>query len=130
MPLPQISFFELNAYLPHNSILWFWIKAGFLGFAVMFYMIGKMVMLGSYRARRLPDGIDVTVAQLGMLFVVMFTVYTYVDISWDPRNMVFLGLSAAICAFAVAPEDVEPQDFDGATRSETAPSTTSASVSA
>ena len=28
----------------------------------------------------------------------MFLVYSYVDISWDARNMVLLGLAAAICA--------------------------------
>lgn len=106
IPLPEISFFELSAYLPHNSLLWFWIKTGFVGFAVLFYMIGKMVMMGTHRARRLPDGVDVTVAQLGLLFVVMFTVYTYVDISWDARNMVFLGLAATICAFS-PPQEVE-----------------------
>ncbi len=109
IPLPEISAFELSAYLPHNSILWFWIKTGFIGFAVMFYMIGKMVMLGANRARRLPDGIDVTIAQLGLLFVVMFTVFTYVDISWDARNMVFLGLAAAICAFPMPPEPTASQ---------------------
>jgi len=123
--LPEIQFFELSAYVPHNSILWFWIKTGFFGFAVMFYMFGKMVMLGANRARRLPDGIDVTVAQLGLLFVVMFAVYTYVDISWDPRNMVFLGLAAAICSFPMPVDGPDAQSSAKET-SATAPARTSA----
>lgn len=119
VPLPDITDFELSIYLPHNSILWFWIKTGFAGFATMFYVLGKMVMLGANRARRLADGIDVTVAQLGVLFVVMFTVYTYVDISWDSRNMVFLGLAAAICAFPLPAEEPPAQDSGDAAQSRT-----------
>ncbi len=38
IPLADISVFELNAYLPHNSLLWIWIKMGFLGFVTVLYL--------------------------------------------------------------------------------------------
>ena len=31
---PDISFFEFWEYLPHNAVLWIWLKMGFLGFVV------------------------------------------------------------------------------------------------
>lgn len=97
VPLPDISVFELNAYMPHNSILWIWIKMGFGGFVAMFYLLGKAVMLGADRVRRMEHGVDLVVTLSAVLFIVMYTVYTYVDVSWDARNTVFLGLAFAIC---------------------------------
>ena len=96
--LPGITPFALGNYVPHNSFLWFWIKTGFGGFAALMYMIGKSIVTGVDRVRRLDDGFDVVVALSGVTFVVMYTVFTYVDIAWDARNMVLLGLSIAICA--------------------------------
>jgi O-antigen ligase len=97
IPLPDISFFELNAYMPHNSILWVWIKIGFGGFVAMFYLFAKAIMLGVDRIRRVDHGPDLVIATVGVLFVVMYAVYSYVDVSWDARNTVLLGLALATC---------------------------------
>lgn len=97
IPLPDISFFELNAYLPHNALLWIWLKMGFGGFAAMFYFFAKVIMLGARRLRELPRTIDLVIAQSAVLFIVMYAVFTYVDISWDARNTVLLALAARIC---------------------------------
>ena len=67
----------------------------------MFYLFGKTIMLGADRLRRLPDGADVVATLSATLFVVMYVVYTFVDVSWDARNMVFLGVACAICAHPV-----------------------------
>ncbi|MDJ0770833.1 MAG: O-antigen ligase family protein [Ilumatobacter sp.] len=101
VPLPDIAVFELNPYVPHNSVLWFWLKTGFFGFAAMFYLFARIIVLGARRLRTMNDGVDVVVTQSALLYAVMFLVYTYVDVSWDARNMVFLGLAAAICAQAL-----------------------------
>jgi hypothetical protein len=101
LPLPDISLFELNAYLPHNTILWIWIKMGFVGFASMFYLFFKGIMLGADRIRRLPTGTDLVVMVATTLFVMMYVVYTWVDISWSARNTVVLGFAFATCAHPV-----------------------------
>ena len=101
IPLPDISIFELNPYVPHNSMLWIWLKLGVGGFIAVFYILGKSIVLGARRVRDLSNEMDAVVAQSGVLFVVMFAVYTYVDISWDARNMVLLALACAICAHPV-----------------------------
>ena len=39
-PLPDISFFLFYEYIPHNSILWIWIKTGVGGFVAMLFLFG------------------------------------------------------------------------------------------
>ncbi len=98
IPLPDISVFELNAFQPHNSILWIWIKMGFAGFVAMFYLFARSIVVGAHRVRRMVIDDDLVVSLSALLFVVMFAVYSFVDVSWDARNTVLLGLSLAICA--------------------------------
>lgn len=95
--LPDISVFELNAFQPHNSVLWIWIKMGFGGFVTMFYLFGKTIVVGAERVRRMAVDQDLVIALSGLLFVVMYAMYSFVDVSWDARNTVLLGLAMAIC---------------------------------
>jgi O-antigen ligase len=97
-PLPDISSFTFNAYMPHNSFLWIWIKTGFLGFATIVYVLGRAVMIGANETRRMRDGPDAVVVACATFFVVMYGIYTYVDIGWDSRNMVLLGLAFSIAS--------------------------------
>jgi hypothetical protein len=111
--LPDISWFELSAYVPHNSVLWIWIKMGFLGFVSMFYLFSKAILLGADRVRRTASGVDLVVALCAVSFVGMYAVYSYVDISWDARNTVFLGLACAICTAKDAKDDPRDRGADG-----------------
>jgi hypothetical protein len=95
--LPDISFFEFYQYIPHNSVLWIWVKTGFFGFATMLYLFGRAMMVGSYRLRRAVDPADVVAVTTGVLFILMFAVFAYVDIAWGASNMVYLGFAFAIC---------------------------------
>lgn len=94
--LPDISRFEFNAYVPHNSFLWIWIKTGFVGFASMLYVLARSVSLGAGRVRESADGPDAVVSIAATLFVVMYAIYTYVDVAWGSNNMVLLGVAIAI----------------------------------
>jgi hypothetical protein len=104
--LADISFFELNAFMPHNSILWIWIKLGFGGFVTMFYLFAKSILVATERIRRV-HGVDLVVLLSALLYVVMYAIYSYVDVSWDARNTVFLGFALAICAGAGEPTTAE-----------------------
>jgi O-antigen ligase len=112
VPLPDISVFEFNAYQPHNTILWIWIKMGFIGFAATFYMLGRSIVLGAERVRRMPQDVDLVVTLAATLYIAMYTIYSFVDISWDLRNTAFLGFAIAVCAVALA--DRDPDTTPGA----------------
>lgn len=95
-PLPSLSTFAFNAYIPHNSFLWIWIRTGFVGFATMIYFMGRGMMMGGDRLKRMRDGPDAAVVATSVFFILMYTIYSYVDIGWDPRNMVLLGACLSI----------------------------------
>jgi hypothetical protein len=95
-PLADISVFEFNAYLPHNSFIWVWTKMGFGGFVALLYLIGRTMMQGASRARAAPSGIDAVVALNAVIFVAMYTVFLYVDIGWEARNVFLLAVAMAL----------------------------------
>jgi hypothetical protein len=113
-PLPDISSFEFNGYLPHISFLWIWIKTGFFGIATMIYLIGRSIMLGSHRIRALPNGPDAVIATTAVLFLVMYTIYTYVDIGWDSRNMVLFGVTLSIATSELTRPEEPDREMSGA----------------
>jgi O-antigen ligase len=98
VPMPSISFFEFWQYLPHNSILWLWIKMGFFGFVSFMYTMGRSVFAGARTARRAIKPNEVVLTMVAVAYVVMFCIFAYVDIAVTTRPMVFLALCAAICA--------------------------------
>ena len=95
--LPDISVFEFNAYIPHNSFIWVWTKMGFGGFVALLYLVGRTMMLGAARARAAPSGIDAVIALNAVVFVAMYTIFLYVDIAWEPRNVFLLALTMGMC---------------------------------
>ena len=91
--LPDISFFEWWEYLPHNSIIWIWLKAGVGGFVAMLYLVGKSIMLGSRTLLKMHKDPMGAVALTATLYILMHFIYAYVDISWDTQSMVYVGLA-------------------------------------
>lgn len=96
-PLPNLSGFEFRHYIPHNNFLWVWLKLGVAGFVAMLYLIARMVQTGARSVVRLRHGDHAAMMMGFAAYVVMYVVFTYVDISWDARSMVFLAVAAAWC---------------------------------
>ena len=96
--LPDISFFEFYEYIPHNSILWIWIKTGFFGFVAMLLMFATVIRAGARSMVRSLDPVGSSFALVGVTYTFMFVVFAFVDIAWEPRSMVFLALSFALCS--------------------------------
>jgi O-antigen ligase len=96
--MPDISQFEYWQYLPHNSVLWVWIKLGFFGFVTMLYLFGRAIQRGARTAREItrPDDLAMVVAAFG--FLIMFLVFAYVDIGWSIRPAVMLAVCFALSA--------------------------------
>lgn len=98
IPLPDISFFEFYEYIPHNSILWVWIKTGFGGFVALLYLFSRSLMIGSNSIRKITNGRDAAFLTMGVMYVAMYALFAFVDIAWDARSTVFLGVCLSVCA--------------------------------
>jgi hypothetical protein len=98
IPLPDISFFEFYLYIPHNSMLWIWLQAGFFGFVSMLFVLGRALALGARKARQLVDHEDFALVLSSALFVLMYAIFAFVDIAWSARDTMFLGFCFAVCA--------------------------------
>jgi O-antigen ligase len=98
VPLPDISFFVFAEYIPHNSILWIWLKMGYLGFVMLLFIIAAALRAGIRAAMRLPSGDTLAVTVAALAFIVMFAVFAYVDIAWSAQTCLVLAVSMATCA--------------------------------
>jgi hypothetical protein len=96
--LPDISFFEFYKYIPHNSILWIWVKTGFFGFASMLLMFAVAMRGAGRTIISRDDPAARGLALIGLCYVLMYVIYAFVDIGWDPRSMVFLTVCFALCS--------------------------------
>lgn len=97
-PMPSITFFEYWQFLPHNSVLWIWIKTGYLGFVSMLYLFARTIQRGARAAQRTSTRDDTALVTAALAFTVMFLVFAYVDIAWDIRPAIMLALCFALCA--------------------------------
>jgi O-antigen ligase len=97
IPLPDISFFVFYQYIPHNTIVWVWLKLGYFGFISMLVMFATTIRAGTRAALRVPSGNTLAVAVGALAAVVMFILFAYVDIAFTAQSSVFLAVAVATC---------------------------------
>jgi hypothetical protein len=95
VPLPAINLFLLSPYMPHNAILWVWMKTGALGFLAMVYLFGLAVLVGTRNVLRMPPDDYAAITLTSLAFILMYAIFSYVDISWDAQNVLILALAMA-----------------------------------
>ncbi|HUS14112.1 MAG TPA: O-antigen ligase family protein [Chloroflexia bacterium] len=96
VPLPPIAF-PLRDYIPHNEVLWIWLKMGTAGFVVFWLFIAAAVVQGSLVLRRLKDPYFQALAAMILALVLMQVVIAYADLQLTfYRNMVYLGIMLGI----------------------------------
>ena len=98
LPLADISVFPFWEFMPHNSMLWIYLKTGFLGFASMLFVLARTIQRGTVTALTAGGAAMTAVTTTALSYVLMYVVYAYVDIAWDIRSTLFLAVTAAICA--------------------------------
>ena len=118
LPLPDISSFEFNAYIPHNSLLWVWIKTGVGGFVALLYLFARSMTLGTDRYRKMERNLDMVVALTMITFIVMFAIFLFVDIAWEARNVLLLAMAFGLSTgtFAVPGVTTRPDPPGGGKR--------------
>ena len=104
-PLPQIAPFLLEPYMPHNAILWVWMKAGIGGFIAMLYLFGAAMYAGARAVLKAGRSDYAATLLTAVAFVMMYCVFAYVDIAWDPQNMVLIALALAHISRAAHPAE-------------------------
>ena len=114
IPLPPLDDFEYSQYIPHNSLLYIWTKTGFFGFAALFVILARSIALGASRVRTARAGTDAVMAMCAVGFVVIYTIYLFVDIAWEPRNVLLLALALGLCTAPLADLDEGSVDQDSA----------------
>ena len=96
MPLDAVDF-PLWDYIPHNCILWMWVKMGFLGIASFFICMGLLVIQLTIdfktTTRPLYKCLQVTL----VVFIICQVIVAYYDLQLTfYRNMVYLGTFLAM----------------------------------
>lgn len=92
VPMADISIFEWWQYIPHNSIIWMWLKTGVGGFIAILYLMGSTIMLGVRAYLCMPFNEMRAIALASTLYLVMQFSFAYVDMSWDTQSMLYLGM--------------------------------------
>ncbi|HEX6542024.1 MAG TPA: O-antigen ligase family protein [Ktedonobacterales bacterium] len=80
-------------YIPHNNVLWIWMRLGPLGFGALWYLIGTSIVSGCIMARRLKNKQLQFFAIFAVATVVMEVILAYGDYQFFfYRNMIFVGI--------------------------------------
>ncbi len=89
--------FPLRDWIPHNEILWIWVKMGTLGFIIFWLFIGTTIIQGSLILRKLRDPYYQALAATTLAFLLMQIIIAYADLQLTfYRNMIYLGVMLGI----------------------------------
>jgi len=97
-PLANIS----NAYifwnlLPHDSILWIWMRTGTIGYFFFWLLIGSAVLQATALTVRLRDPRLKGIALLFLTLVLQEVILGYLDLQWSSyRNLITIGVVFAL----------------------------------
>jgi|GEM_PF-6453142 len=76
--------------------MWIWLKAGYFGFIAMFNFIGRALFLGMRTAVSVVNPKDRLIAASATVFIPIYTIYSYVDISWGTQSLILLAVCLAM----------------------------------
>jgi hypothetical protein len=89
--LPKLDF-PLYEYIPHNEILWIWVKAGTAGFILVMFFFARVITESVWVYRRVADPLLRAVAVIIGLAVLNQLIASYFELQLTyARNMIYLG---------------------------------------
>ncbi|MGO8948454.1 MAG: O-antigen ligase family protein [Ktedonobacterales bacterium] len=120
--LPDVSQLDpYYLYIPHNNVLWIWMRLGPLGFGALWYLIGTGIICGCLIARRLKNVELQLFAIFAVAALVMEVIVAYSDYQfYFYRNMIYIGIMLGVLfklpaiARAASPEESAEPDVDNA----------------
>ncbi len=98
LPLPNIVQLDpYYLYVPHNTILWIWMRLGPLGYLALWYLIGMILIRACAAARTMRDPFLQLIAIYVVGATIMEVMLAYVDYQlFFYRNVIYLGLLMGI----------------------------------
>jgi hypothetical protein len=96
--LPDLSsFWPMFRYLPHNSVLWVWMKGGVLAFVALLFLFALAMNRSAQLFITLSDPWLRSMALTGGACVLMFGVFAYTDLGLvTPAATFFFGLTLGV----------------------------------
>jgi O-antigen ligase len=86
-------------YIPHNEILWVWVKAGTVGFILAMFFFARVIAESTWAHRRLQDPLLRAVAPVIGLAVANQLLVSYYELQLTyARNMIYLGTFVGLLA--------------------------------
>jgi hypothetical protein len=84
--------------MTHNAVYWLWLKAGVLGFLVLWVLVAQGILVGGALFRRLRPELKV-LALLPVTLIAMQLIYSSVDLGLTySRPMMVLGVALGLLA--------------------------------
>jgi hypothetical protein len=94
--LPNIGY-VFQYIMPHNSILWVWMRLGTIGYLVFWFLIGSAVIQATQMVRRVRGRALQGIALFILLMLLQQVIISYVDLQWSNyRSMIFTGVLFAL----------------------------------
>lgn len=93
IPIPNFGVgFTLGHLIPHNTILWVWMRVGLLGFLAFWMLVAAAVARGLLQAARATDPYMRSVALLTVAALAVWLVQAFADMGLaEVRLMLFMG---------------------------------------
>jgi O-antigen ligase len=86
-------------YIPHNEILWIWVKAGTAGFILVMFFFARVIAESTWAHHRLRDPLLRAVAPIIGLTIINQLVASYYDLQLTfGRNMIYVGTLIGLLA--------------------------------
>jgi hypothetical protein len=86
-------------YIPHNTILWIWMRLGPFGYLALWYLVGAIIIRACLAARRLRDPFLQLVAVYIVGVTCMEVILAWADYQlFFYRNVIYLGLLIGVLA--------------------------------
>jgi hypothetical protein len=84
-------------YIPHNNVLWVWMRLGPLGFGALWYLFGSAIVAGCMIVRRLRNPQLQFFAIFTVAMVMMEVILAYGDYQFFfYRNMIYVGVALGV----------------------------------
>ncbi|HEV2474159.1 MAG TPA: O-antigen ligase family protein [Chthonomonadales bacterium] len=98
IPLVKLTTDFLD-YMPHNSVLWVWMRLGHIGFFLFMMMFAAFLIKGVQMLRQVGDSRLKLLGILGVLYALMIFVYGKYDLQFaNPRQMAITAVLLGVLA--------------------------------